>query len=82
MGEAQRAGKGIKGKTEGTNDRGPEGRKENKRDRAGMVEAQRAARGIKGKTEGRHWRVLQDRKGNKKEDREQEWESPRGQEGE
>ncbi len=54
----QRAGRGIKGKTEGRNGRGPEGRKGNKREDRGQewssIEARRAGMGIKGKTEGRN----------------------------
>ncbi len=46
------------------------------------VEAQRAGKGIKGKTEGRNGEGPEVRKENKREDREQEWERPRGQEGE
>ncbi len=43
MGEVQRAGKGIKGKTESRNGRGP---------KALIGDAQRAGKGIKIKTEG------------------------------
>jgi hypothetical protein len=94
MREAQRAGRGIKGKTEGRNERGPEGRKGNKgEDRGqGMGEVQRAERGIKEKTEGINGRRPEgtkgnknktgSRKGNKREDLGQERESPKGREGE
>jgi hypothetical protein len=43
MGEARRAVRGIKGKTEGRNGRGPEGRKENKKEDRGQEWERRAS---------------------------------------
>jgi hypothetical protein len=57
MGEAQRAGRRIKGKTEGRHGRVP----------------YREGSGIKGKSEGKNGRCPKGGKGNKREGRGQEW---------